>query len=136
MREAKRPTVMVADGYEDTRSLLRFWLESEGYGVVEAGDGQVAFELTCGQCPDLILMSERMPVLGGVEASRLIRQRGKGCVFPIVVMSSYPTKEARDAALAAGCDSFIPQPVNFDLLSDLLRRLLPGAAGGQPRDGS
>ena len=134
MREAKRPTLIVADAYEDTRSLLRFWLESEGYGVLEAGDGQVAFELTC----DLILMSGRMPALGGVEASRLIRQRGKGCAFPIVVMSSYPTKEARAAALAlaAGCDSFIPQPVDFDLLSDLLGRLLPGAAGRQPQDGS
>lgn len=55
-----------------------------------------------------------MPALGGVEASRLIRQSGKGCAFPIVVMSSYPSKEARAAALAAGCDSFIRQPVDSD----------------------
>jgi two-component system phosphate regulon response regulator PhoB len=136
MREARRPTVMVADGYEDTRSLLRFWLEAEGYGVVEAADGQEAVELTCGKCPDLILMSERMPVLGGVEAARRIRQNGKECVFPIVAMSTYPTKEAKASALLAGCDSFIPQPVGFDLLSDLLSRLLPGAARRQPRESS
>lgn len=47
MREAKHSTVVVTDGYEATRALLRLWLEAEGFGVAEAGDGQVAFELTC-----------------------------------------------------------------------------------------
>jgi CheY-like chemotaxis protein len=132
MLEAKRPTVLVADHYEDTRSMLRCWLEMQGYGVVEAANGLEAFDLTRGSCPDLILMSEWMPVLNGVEAARRIRQRGKECVFPIVAMSAYPTKEAQAAALAAGCDSFIPQPVDLDLLRDLLGHLLPAAAGRLP----
>jgi CheY-like chemotaxis protein len=42
MREAERPTVLVAHYDEDTRSLLRFWLEAEGYCVTEAADGQEA----------------------------------------------------------------------------------------------
>lgn len=136
MPPAKHPTVMVADSYEDTRFLLKYWLEAEGYAVVEAEDGQEAVELTRGRCPDLILMSERMPVLDGVEAARRIRRQNKECVFPIVAMSTYPTEEARAAALAAGCDSFVPEPIDFVLLSNLLGQLLPGAAGRQPREGS
>ena len=126
MLEAGRPTVMVAHNHEDTRSLLRFWLESEGYDVVEAADGQEAVELTRVQCPDLLLMSERMPKLGGLEATRRIRQQGEECVFKILVLSSYPTPEAHAAAVNAGCDSFIPQPVDFALLGELLGRLLHG----------
>ena len=134
MHPAKHPTVMVADSYEDTRFMLKYWLEAEGYGVVEAGNGQEAVELTRGRCPDLLLMSERMPVLDGLEAARRIRRRGKGCCCPIVAMSSYPTEEAQAAAFAAGCDSFVAEPFDFDLLSNLLSHLLPGAACGQPRE--
>lgn len=131
MLEAGRPTVMVAHNDEDTRSLLRFWLESEGYSVVEAADGEEAVELTRGKCPNLILMSERMPKLGGLEATRRIRRQSRECFFPIVAMSTYPTTEAQAAAITAGCDSFIPEPFGFDLLGDLLSRFLRGAAGGQ-----
>jgi two-component system cell cycle response regulator DivK len=108
MRKAGRPTVMVAHHDEDSRYLLRFWLEHEGYDVVEAADGQAAVELTRGRCPDLILMAERMPRLGGSEAARRIRQHSVECVYPIVALSSYPTAETRAAAVNAGCDSFIP----------------------------
>jgi CheY-like chemotaxis protein len=128
MLPAKQPTVLVADSYEDTRFMLKYWLEAEGYGVVEAGNGQEAVELTRGRCPDLLLMSERMPVLDGFEAARRIRRQGKGCGCPIVAMSSHPTKEAQAAAFAAGCDSFVAEPIDFDLLGNLLGQLLPGAA--------
>lgn len=132
MPDSGRPTVMVAHNDEDTRHLLRFWLEAEGYSVVEAADGQAAVELTRGHCPDLILMSERMPNLGGLDAARHIRRHSEECVFPIVALSSYPTAEARAAAVNAGCDSFVPQPVDFDFLGELLGRLLREAAGRRP----
>jgi CheY-like chemotaxis protein len=130
MRAAERPTVLVAHNDGDTRSLLRFWLEYEGYDVMEAADGPEAVELTHGRRPDLILMAERMPKLGGLEATRRIRQQSEEYVFAILVLSAYPTTEAHAAAVNAGCDSFVPQPVDFDLLGELLGRLLPGAAGG------
>ena len=129
MHPARHPTVLVADSYEDTRFLLKFWLEAEGYEVVEAGNGREAVELTRGGCPDLLLMSERMPVLDGLEAARRIRRRDEGCGCPIVALSTYPSEEARAAALAAGCDSFVAEPIDFDLLGSLLSHLLPGAAG-------
>lgn len=136
MHPAKHPTVLVADSNEDTRFMLKYWLEAEGYGVVEAGNGQEAVELTRGRCPDLLLMSERMPVLDGLEAARRIRRQHKECVFPIVAMSTYPSEGAQAAALAAGCDSFVAEPIDFDLLGNLLSHLLPGAAGRRPRESS
>jgi CheY-like chemotaxis protein len=124
MNQAKHPTVMVADNHEDTRHLLRFWLEAEGYRVVEAADGREAFELTEGECPDLIIMSTRMPVLDGLEAARLIRERGEERVFPIVAMSTHPTTREHALALAAGCDEFVAMPTPLRSLSKLVGRLL------------
>lgn len=128
MNVAHPPTVMVVENFEDTRELLRFWLETEGCRVVEAANGQEAVELARDQSPDLVLMSLRMPVLDGFDTTRRIREYGQECDFPIVCMSTYPTKEAQDSALAAGCSSFIAQPVDFDSLRDLFSRLLPESA--------
>jgi CheY-like chemotaxis protein len=128
MHPTKQPTVMVAYNYEDTRYLLKFWLEAEGCRVVEAANGQEAFELIGGECPDLILMSLRMPVLGGLEAARRIRAHGRDCASPIVAVSAYPTTDERASALAAGCDEFIAEPIDFDGLSALLGQLLPVSA--------
>ena len=134
MHSAKHQTVMVADGYGDTRFMLKYWLEAEGYGVVEAENGQEAVELTRCRCPDLLLMSERMPVLDGLEAVRRIRRQGKEWGCPIVAMSTYPSEEAQAAALAAGCDSFVAEPIDFDFLSELLSHLLLGAASRQSQE--
>lgn len=123
-----RPTVMVADYSEDTREMLRFWLKAEGCRVVEASDGQEAIELIRSRCPDLILMSLRMPVRDGLDAARHIHEHIMDCDVPIVAMSAYPTQEAQASALAAGCSSFIAQPFDFNFLRNLLGNLLPGSA--------
>lgn len=128
------PTVMVADYSEDTRDVLKYWLEMRGCRVVEATNGRQAFELTMRECPDLILMAMRMPLLGGLGATRRIRERVHTCVFPIVAMSTYPTKEAQAFALAAGCASFIAQPIDFDVLNTVLGSLLPESIQKQTTD--
>lgn len=125
MQITARPTVLVATHAEDTRELLRFWLETQGCCVVEAVNGHEAIELTRGGCPDLILMSVRMPVRSGLEAARCIREHVGECDVPIVAMSTYPTQEEQANALAAGCSSFIAQPFDFNDLNSLLSSLLP-----------
>ena len=125
MHVVNRPTVMVADYSADTREMLRFWLETEGCRVVEAVNGQEAIELTRGGCPDLILMSLRMPIRDGLDATRCIREHVGERDVPIIAMSAYPTQAVQASALAAGCSSFIPQPIDFGSLSNLLSHLLP-----------
>lgn len=135
MNPAERPTVMVADSHEDTRRLLKFWLEAEGYRVVEAADGREALELTKGECPDLIMMSTRMPVFGGLEVARLIREGGKECAFPIVALSTFPTTRERALAIAAGCDEFVSMPAPLRSLSKIVGRLLTQPGRQQAQSG-
>lgn len=125
MQAANYPSVMIAEASTDTRELLRCWLEMKRCRVVEAMDGQEAVALTLDDCPDLILMGLNMPVLDGLAAARRIRENAGDCGVPIVCMSTYPTKEAQATALAAGCNRFIAQPIDFDQLSELLETLLP-----------
>jgi CheY-like chemotaxis protein len=124
---------MVADYFTDTRELLRFWLETKGCRVVEAMDGQEAIELAHDGHPDLILMSLRMPIQDGLDVARRIREHIGDSNIPIVAMSAYPTKEVQASALAAGCTSFIPHPIDFNLLGSLLSNLLPKTARASSR---
>ena len=115
------PSVMIADESNDTRELLRTWLEGEGCYVIEAANGEEAVKLTQGTSPDLVLMAIRMPGLDGLEATRRIRKGDNESAFPIVCMSTYPTKEAEAQALAAGCSLFIAKPFDFSCLSNLVK---------------
>jgi CheY-like chemotaxis protein len=133
MSTAKQPIVMVANDEDDTRRLLKFWLEAEGYRMVEAADGREALELTAVECPDLIVMSTRMPVLGGLEAARLLRERDKECPSPIVALSTFPTARERALALDAGCNEFVSLPIPLRSLSKLIGDLLHGPSGRQPQ---
>lgn len=128
MQAVKHLSVLVADVSEDTRELLRFWLEMKRCRVVEAMNGQEAVARTRDDRPDLILMHLNMPVLDGLAAARRIREDAGNWDVPIVCMSTYPTKEAQDTALAAGGSRFIAQPIDFDQLGELLETLLPAPA--------
>ena len=125
MQAANYPSVMIAESSADTRELLRYWLEMKRCRVIEAMNGQEAIAMTLDDCPDLILMGLNMPVLDGLAAARRIRADAGDCHIPIVCMSTYPTKEARATALAAGCNQFISQPIDFEQLSEVLETLLP-----------
>lgn len=132
MRDLIVQTIMVADSSLDTRTVLKRWLELKGFHVVEATNGRQAVELTSRKCPDLILMSMRMPVLSGLDAAYRIRERSNASSVPIVAISTYPTREAQDSAFAAGCKSFIVHPIDFDGLGSILHSLLPEAVDSLP----
>ena len=118
-----RPNVVIADSSNDTRDLLKYWLEAKGCRVLEAVNGEEVVELIRDERPDLLLMSLILPLLDGLEATRRVREHSKEHVFPIVCMSTYPTKEAESSALAAGCSSFIAKPFDFNFLNNLLSSL-------------
>lgn len=71
--------------------------------VAEAGDGQQAVRLVEEYRPDAVLMDARMPVMDGLEATRLIKKRWP--TVRVVVLTMYPTYRA--GALAAGADAFL-----------------------------
>lgn len=120
MQVANYPSVMIAEAPADTRELLRFWLQTKHCRVIEAVDGQEAIAMTRADCPDQILIGLNRQVLGGLTTARHIRTGAGGRDVPIVYMSTYSTKAAQATALAAGCNWFIAQPIDFDQLSKLL----------------
>lgn len=97
-------------------------LKKAGYQVRICENGQQAVDLTAVENFDLILMDMQMPVMDGIEATTLIRERDKekpGRV-PIVAMTANVMEEDRQRCLAAGMDGFISKPIQrADMLATI-----------------
>jgi two-component system, cell cycle response regulator DivK len=117
---------LVVEDFEDSRFMMRQLLELAGYRVVEATDGEEAIKLAVAEQPELILMDLSLPKLDGLAATRRIRQEDGLGQVPIVAVSAHDSPGSRSEALAAGCDEYVTKPIDFDQLSTLLSRLLPG----------
>jgi CheY-like chemotaxis protein len=120
------PLVLVVEDFDDTRLMMRRFLESGGYRVVEASDGREAIERASLKRPDLILMDLNMPVLDGFTAALRIRERDETRDVPIVAVTAYDTAEFRAAARAVGCCEFVAKPLDSDRLLMLVSDLLSG----------
>jgi CheY-like chemotaxis protein len=116
--------VLVAEDHEDSRCLFRYFLESRGYRVVEAGDGLEAVAAAERERPDLVVMDASLPVLDGFEATRRLRAQEPSRGLPIVMVSGYATPADRENALAAGCSDYLTKPLELEQLARVLERLL------------
>jgi CheY-like chemotaxis protein len=117
-------TVLVVEDFDDTRAFIRMLLEMKGCRVLEAVNGREAVEAAAGHCSeiDLILMDLRMPVMTGVEATRLIHGQAETCRVPIVAMSAHCEGSWRDEALAAGAADCFGKPLDPGLLDEIIAR--------------
>ena len=76
--------------------------------------------------PDLLLIQLKLPVVSGFTAIRRIRKYEELRAVPIIAISFNNPSSNRQLALAAGCNAHIENPIEFDLLEDLVDQLLPG----------
>jgi len=117
-------TILVVDDFDDTRCLLRTWLERKGFRVVEAENGFEAVSEAESEAPDLIIMDLEMPELDGLAATKRIRKSEKMANVPIVAVSAYGAERFRGLALQAGCNEYVSTPFEPSDLERLIRSYL------------
>ncbi len=91
-------------------------LTGAGYLVDIADHGVMALEMAAKTAYDLVLMDMRMPLMDGLEATRLLRARPEYATRPIVALTANVFGEDRDASKAAGMDDFVSKPVEAEAL--------------------
>lgn len=123
----KQRIIMVVEDYDDTRVLLKRWLEGLGYVVLEATNGQEAIDIANREHPDLILMDLDLPILDGIAATQSIRQRPELERVPIVAVTAYPMSYSHVKAFAKGCDEYMRKPIDVGELERVVSRYLPAA---------
>jgi len=115
---------MVVDDFDDTRLMMKLWLEKKGYRILEAENGDEAVGLADRERPDLIIMDIEMPHADGLDATRRIREHQALREIPIVAVSAYGAEEYRVRALDAGCNEYVSTPFEPAALEELIRNLI------------
>jgi signal transduction histidine kinase/DNA-binding response OmpR family regulator len=108
-----RGQVLLADDHDDNRRLIARLLTSLGLDVLCASNGKEAVELCLDNKPKLILMDIQMPEMDGIEAFKILRQRG--CIQPIVALTANAMSHEIDKYLALGFDGHLKKPIERKL---------------------
>jgi CheY-like chemotaxis protein len=97
-----------------------------GFEVGTADNGAEAVEKTCNEAFDIILMDIQTPVLDGLQATRIIRDRG--VTTPIIALTAYAFPEDRQRCLDAGCDDYLAKPIERHSFEQMIARYAPSCA--------
>ncbi len=114
--------VLVAEDTPLIQQLVRRTLENMGIEVTLAKNGVEAVEMATTQGFDLILMDMQMPEMDGIEATRVLRQ--KGITIPIFALTANVMEKHRAQFIEAGCDAFVGKPIDMEELRQLLAKYL------------
>ena len=112
-------SVLIVDDEPKNRKLLRAMLESVGYKVAEAIDGEEALGRVHEEIPDVILLDVMMPKLDGFEVCRRLKKDPETAHIPILMVTMLFSREDRLTGMEAGADDFLSKPI--DMKETLLR---------------
>lgn len=110
--------ILYVEDNPDNRLLVRRVLMAEGYLVFEAVDAAEGIALAQCEHLDLILLDMNLPEVDGYTLTGRLRSIPECCDVPIVAMTANVMHGDREKSLEAGCDGYIPKPIDVDLLPE------------------
>ncbi|HSM86641.1 MAG TPA: response regulator transcription factor [Candidatus Limnocylindrales bacterium] len=113
----ERSRILVVDDETQIARVLKTSLQSQGYEVKTAADGESGFDAAGDWLPDLIITDLSMPKMNGVELCRAVRERSQ---VPIIVLSVRGEERNKIEALDAGADDYVTKPFS---MNELLARV-------------
>jgi len=116
-RMQKIKKILVAEDVDSNFVLIKNMIGKD-YTLLWAKDGFEAVEMYKQFQPDLILMDIKMPRMGGLEATRIIRSYSKE--IPVIALTAYAFEADKEQALEAGCNDFVTKPVSKAALEEAL----------------
>ncbi len=126
--------ILVADDNVVNQKLIQRMLQKFGHQATVVANGEEALRAGARECFDLILMDVQMPVMDGLEATRILRAHATGAAprTPIVALTAHAMKQDIDSCLEAGMDQVLTKPIDAAKLAKVLTevRRQPGRFSG------
>lgn len=121
MSDSETTTILVVDDEPRYLSLVQINLETAGYTVITAMDGQSAVDSVANNQPDIVLLDVMMPVMDGFTACERIREFSS---VPIIILTAKGEERDRVKGLDAGADDYIVKPFSAQELLARVRAVL------------
>ncbi|MFA6216223.1 MAG: response regulator [Candidatus Omnitrophota bacterium] len=114
--------VLVVDDESDFRQVMTFWLQSKGYSVISASNGENALAMVKEQNPDIIFLDLNMPVMDGVESLKRIRKFNAN--IPVIFISAFVDDKRVNEAMSYGVSGVFYKGTDFQEGLSLLEAAL------------
>ena len=99
-------------------------VEAEGHDLIKAEDGPTALDILENTTPDIILLDINLPGISGLELARKFKANDKLAPVPLVATTAQVLVGDREKCLEAGCDDYLPKPLDIRKLREVLRQYL------------
>jgi len=127
------PTVLVVEDEPAQREVLSYNLQSEGFEVVSAADGDEALLLVQEVMPDIIVLDWMLPGISGIEICRRLKTKPNTSGIPVIMLSARSEEVDRVRGLETGADDYVVKPYSvLELMARVrnqLRRVRPASVG-------
>lgn len=117
-------TILIVDDNPVNMKLIRVLLAGEGYEIRTAADAKEALGVLNDVHPGLILMDIQLPGIDGLELTRRLKAEPATRDIPILGLTAYAMKGDEERIRAAGCDGYIPKPIDTRALPDFIKGYL------------
>lgn len=111
--------VLIVEDYEESRSFMKFLVESYGFQVLEASDGIEALDKFRKFQPDIVLMDMSLPMVDGLITTKAIRECDNTGKVLIIAITAFD-KSYHEQAIEAGCDELLGKPLDIDLFESVI----------------
>ena len=119
-----REPILIVDDNPMNMKLVRILLTTEGYEVRTAVDADEALNVLKEFHPRVILMDIQLPGIDGLELTRRLKSDPSTQDITILALTAYVMKGDKERILAAGCDGYIPKPIDTRTLPQLVEEYL------------
>jgi len=116
--------ILVAEDEPSLFKLLEFRLNALGHEISLATDGQQALALVKSDRPDLVILDVMMPVMGGIEVLRKLKDDESTNTIPVIMLSAKGQEKDIAVGLECGADDYITKPFGFSDLVDRINKAL------------
>ena len=114
--------ILIADDNAQNLYLARFLLEQKGHEIDEVHNGEEAVQAVSAKGYDLVLMDIQMPVMDGLQATKIIKAEADAPV--VVALTAKAMAGDQERILAAGCDGYIAKPIAPNTFADQVQAYL------------
>lgn len=127
------PKVLLVEDEPAQREVLSYNLQSEGFDVVTAADGDEAMLLVDEEAPDIIVLDWMLPGISGIEICRRLKSKSQTRGIPVLMLSARSEEVDRVRGLETGADDYVVKPYSvLELMARVrnqLRRVRPASVG-------
>ena len=121
--------ILVVEDNKLSRELLCDWLEVENYQVASAVNLEQAFAAVQETSPDVVLLDVQLGDQDGLSLASWVRQQPALSHIPVIAVTAHAMVTEQERIFQAGCNAFVPKPVDFKLLRQQMERWLAVSNG-------